>query len=139
MMSIDSRFLPDAVLRKMKPEDRAALGGLLPGERMDICCAKIEKELQRDLFNFLRCRDIACNVSRMDKAKTDVVGWPDFAFAVNGRAIAFECKIAGRKLTEEQLRIKEHMERNGWCYWVISSLEQARDIVNALMSAKEWK
>ena len=123
----------------MEPKERAKLGacGRLPEEVLDISCAKIEKDLQKQIAGLFALRNVWCVHSRMDRATTNQVGTPDFLFAIGGRACAFEAKVQGRKLSDDQRIVRAAMEKDGWCYWVVTSYAEALDVVNALMIAKE--
>jgi hypothetical protein len=123
----------------MDPKARASLGsvGRLPEEALDLSCAKVEKELKNQICSMFLRSNIWFRRSRMDKPTTDQKGTPDFIFAIGGRALAFECKVEGRKLSDDQRVVRAAMEKDGWCYWIITSYMQALDVVNALMSAKD--
>lgn len=122
-----SGVIPTNVLRLMPPEERARLGkaGVLPEEALANAEIRLERDLQIRLRALLGLRGIAYQQSRMDKKTTGTVGWPDFTFAVNGRPVAWECKLPGKDLDEDQVRVIEQMKANGWDVRVIRSVEQA--------------
>lgn len=96
---------------------------------------KTEKDLQRQIIALLRLKGIEVNVSRMDKKKTDSVGWPDLTFAINTNqplmyfpvACAWEVKLPGRQLdkAQQEMMVKLSQPPNGWTYSVIHSVDQA--------------
>lgn len=65
----------------------------------------------------------------MDRKTTGKKGWPDFTFAVNGRACVIEVKVADNKLTEEQERILAGLYRNGWHVGVVRSLQEVKEFL----------
>jgi hypothetical protein len=76
--------LPENYLRCMTPEARKSVGQQTAAEVMANGVATSERALQKQIVGLLRLKGIEVNVSRMDKRKTDVVGWPDLTFAVDG-------------------------------------------------------
>ncbi len=128
------KVLPINYLKCLSAADRKVLGkaGVLPKEADDTAIAKSEKELQKQIINILRLRGIEVNVSRMDKRKTDRVGWPDLVFSVaNSRNQIFPCaweiKLPKNVLSEAQRKthraLLEHP--NAWNYRVIFSVDDA--------------
>jgi hypothetical protein len=98
--------------------------------------ARSEKELQRQIVNLLKLKGIEVNVSRMDKRKTDRVGWPDLTFSITGdlrgwewgsESCAWEVKLPGENLTAEQEAMREKLTTspNGWDYCIIHSVDEA--------------
>lgn len=108
--------LPDSILRRMSKEDRKALGrgGMTVDEAFAKADVKKEAELQNMLVSLLTRNGIICNRSRMDKRKTDMVGFPDIVFAIRGQACAWEVKMPGKKLEPEQVTCINAMRQNGW-------------------------
>ena len=137
-MGLDKNSLPDSLLRRVSPADRKAAG--LPAPLSEIVSmAKVksdlkrEKELQNQIVNWLRLRNITVSWFRMDKRLTATVGWPDITFAVKGRAVALECKLPGERPTEDQERVMAGLIRDGWRVAVVTSLDEARAVVGALL------
>jgi len=95
--------------------------------------ARSEKELQNQIINLLRLKGIEVNVSRMDKRKTDRVGWPDLTFALDDAdnyvyyPCAWEVKLPGQKLDSDQEAMRQKLTTapNGWDYCVIHSVDEA--------------
>jgi len=118
-MSSGKRILgviPEHILRKMSFKDRRELGvsGLTFTEAEERRVARDERELQDQMAANFRRYEIVANRSRMDKAKTDMVGWPDFTFAVRGQACAFEVKLPGEHPTDDQKICMDRLSANGW-------------------------
>ena len=132
--------LPETFLRCVKPEDREKLKlGLTAEEFMAKGAAKNERDLQRQIVSLLRLKGIEPNVSRMDKRKTDAVGWPDITFAVGKQhdiypnaydgtyACAWEIKHGDGKLSTEQqqMALRLSSKPNCWRHRVIRSVDEA--------------
>lgn len=127
-------ILPDNILKRMEPSERAKLGrsGVLAQEAQDKFAANCEKQVHKHIENWLRQRDIFCIHSRTDRKTTNAVGTPDFVFTwyrtdrpcYEAIAIAIEVKVGGNTLSPEQVRVREQMARNGWFYFVVSSLPE---------------
>ena len=121
------KIIPENIRRRMRPEDRQAIGK--PAMTNEDAQAKIngkrEKELQENIANLLRQRNIWFMRQRMDRKTTGTLGAPDFLFAINGRACAFEVKLPGGKLTDDQMRAIVAMTNNGWFFRVVHSEAEA--------------
>ncbi len=73
----------------------------------------------------------------MDRKTTQQRGVPDFMFAyVRAFGVAdfamptaVEVKVGTNKLTEDQEGVRTAMEKNGWQYFVVSSLEELMKVV----------
>src|ERR1043165_8946289 len=109
--------LPNNYLKCLSAKDRKALGkaGLTAEEAIAAYEAKSERELQRQIVSLLRLKGIEPIVSRMDKRTSNNIGTPDILFAVIGSyrasdtACAWEVKLPGRDLSEDQERMKIRM------------------------------
>lgn len=93
---------------------------------------KSEKELQDQLAGFLERANTVVIRSRMDKKTGTAVGTPDLLFALKGHAVAFECKVAGRKTTKEQQAMMAKMSNNGWHCCVIDDYDKGVETINKL-------
>lgn len=126
--------LPDSVLRKMNPEDRKTLGkaGITMAEAAAQQEAKRERQLHDQIENWLRLRGITYRHDRMDKRTTCRKGWPDFSFAIHGRATALEVKRPGEMPTEEQVECMAGLSRDGWSVAVVCSLDEAIHFVKSV-------
>lgn len=117
--------------------------GRLVEETLAKADAKSEKELQRQIVNLLWLKGIEVNVSRMDKRKTDKVGWPDLTFAVctnlsgwplHTYACAWEVKLPGKHLASHQRLAGTCLvtSPNAWTHRVITSVDQALEELKAM-------
>jgi hypothetical protein len=138
------KVLPEKYLRLMSAEGRRKHGQKTASEVLEQGEAKSEKMLQKQIVGLLRLKGVQVNVSRMDKRKTDTVGWPDITFSVaifervydtNGEPYeacsqtpcAWEVKMPQGKLSQEQEVMKSRLTTppNSWRYRVIRSVDQA--------------
>lgn len=125
----------------MSPEDRQARGKA--GRTHEECRrqqAEIsEKEIHRQIDQWLRSKDIVFQHERMDGKTRGTVGWPDFTFVwtterqligsfrLSGEKkipIGCEVKRPGETPTKEQLEVHERMRKNGWTVLVVHSLQE---------------
>lgn len=91
-----------------------------PPSREDV---KSEKILQTQIEQYLGHKGITAIRSRMDKRTSNQVGTPDFMFAVEGQACAYEAKLPHHKLSAEQEEMRVKLESDGWHYVVINHLD----------------
>src|SRR5205823_7261409 len=91
--------------------------------------ARNERELQRQIVDYLRWHVIEPLWHRTDKRTTGTVGWPDITFAVSGIACCWEIKFGNGKLSPEQADLAELLmsDSNNWRWDVIKSLEEAKE------------
>lgn len=139
-MGLDPSCLPNAFLARMPKADRAALGkaGVTMEEANTKQAFRREKQLQKRCVALLRLRGILPNVSRMDRRKTDRVGWPDITFAFPrvgerfGVPCAVECKLPGEHPSIEQTKVMTQLLDNGWLVRVVTSEEQFVEMLKTL-------
>lgn len=81
-----------------------------------------EKELQEQIKSLLHHRGIVFLCSKFGKKSTIKKGWPDFTFAINGKACAVEVKTGNNDLDPEQITVIRQMESNGWAVIVVRDL-----------------
>jgi hypothetical protein len=127
--------LPDNILKRMNKLDRAKLGkaGVLASEANAIQLAKREKDVHREISQWLNLHDIFFFHSRTDRRATTQNGTPDYAFlwefeqsgnlAKHLTGVAIEVKVGGNKLSDEQEKVMWRMRDNGWIYYVCDSLK----------------
>lgn len=128
---IESSIIPDHILRRMNPEDRPnGVEGMTREQAENKCHFTLEKELQQQIANYLKLRGIWFERKAMNKRSTGTPGCPDFLLAINGTAIAFECKINNRHLDDDQVIAQKLMKQNGWAFYTIRSFGEVVDIVN---------
>lgn len=138
-MSDKTTVLPENILKRMAPEERAKMGrsGMLAQEAQDKFAANCEKQVHIQIQNWLRLKSIFCIHSRMDKKTHNALGTPDFVFAWNwgcdtrtATPMAIEVKVGANKMSDEQIIVQQQMLQNGWCYHVVHSLEMMLSILN---------
>lgn len=131
--------LPDNVLRRLDPSVRKSLGkaGVTAQEAQDKLGEKLERDLQRQIASMLTLHGIEFCSPRMDRRTRIKKSWPDFTFAVNGMACAFEAKRPGEKATQDQSEMHDRMRKNGWRVVVVTSVEQVRNLLNQWVCDRE--
>ena len=103
-MSVNSPILPDHILEKMDPRDRAELGraGLTATECAERAAVKSERAEQRLFSSWLSLRGIYFVRPRDDKKSTVRAGHPDYSLFHAGKVLFVEMKVPGGRLSEEQ-------------------------------------
>ena len=129
-MGLKLKDLPERIRKQIPVHERKDQTDATPGEWVES-----EKVLQNQIANYLRLNGITANQSRMDKRKTDVVGWPDFTFAVNGIPCVVEVKRPGESLTDDQKRVSSLLRENGWRFEVVTSIPELRDFLAIVNTA----
>ena len=127
--------LPDNILKRMSPTDRKRLGK--SGRTSEDCKRDqervSEREIHRQIEQWLNSKGIVYRHDRMDRKTTGTVGWPDFTFAWEmyrhhgikyAGGVGVEVKVAGGKCSQEQLDCHARMECNGWLVFVVNSLQE---------------
>jgi len=131
-----STDLPDNMLRRMRPEDRKALGArvMTAEEAISRYTIKSERDLQNQIADLLRLRGIWFDQDAMHKRRTGTKSTPDFIFCLNGKFVAWEVKFGNGKLDpgQEHVRTLILTQRGEWC--LIKSVEQARDELKRICS-----
>lgn len=126
--------IPEHIRRLMPKEDRAEMGkvAMTTADAQEKIDGRREKELQENIAAMLRQRDIWFAWQRMDRKTTGTVGQPDFLFCVKGRACAFEVKLPGSHLREEQTQAIIRMTTNGWFVRAVRSEKEALEQLEAI-------
>lgn len=93
-----------------------------------------EKQLQEQITGFLTRNNTIVIRSRTDTKTSNNVGTPDLIFAVQGRAVAFEVKMPGKKPAKEQREMMLQMTGNGWACFIIHSYDEAVEIFQKLLA-----
>ncbi len=118
----------------MTPEDRKALGrhGLTQAECAEVVCTMAERELQEQIANYLRQRDLFFMRSRMDKRTTLRKGWPDFTIILHGGlALLVEVKVQGGRFSEDQTKLfQEYFRQTGELVYAVYSFDQFRSLLD---------
>jgi len=131
--------LTDKILRLMSPEDRKSFGkaGMTAEEALFKAKAKSERDLQKLIISYLGLKGIVPIWARMDKKTTTPLGTMDLLFAVRvevAHACAWEVKMPGEEMTDEQklMAVKMSTEPNAWEWNIVTSLDQAKSLLNAM-------
>lgn len=129
------KTLPENILKCMPKEQREPLGKgfKTSAEAVATFETKNERQVQKHIANYLRQHSIWFSQSRTDKRTTNGNGTPDFLFSAllpyndhQNRIypIAIEVKFGDGKLSKEQEDVRGQMVLNGWCYFVVHSLQE---------------
>ena len=136
---MDVRLLSDKWIKLMSPADRAALGVATQEELMKKAWAKTEKQLQRQIAQYLALRGIEVIKSRMDRKTTNARGTPDLIFSVRGpggipRPCAFEVKMDSGVVSRAQNDMLQRLRAspNSWDVRVIRSFVEVVDFCREL-------
>lgn len=124
--------LPPAMLARMSPEARAALGLQTKAEHFAAHQPKredhAERELQKLCEQELSLRGI--ETLHLSYRAREKKGWPDLTFALPHRPIVVELKSATGKLENDQVRVLTRMAANGWEVYVIRDFDRFRDLLD---------
>lgn len=133
-------LIPDNILKLMPKEERARLGisGVTKEEAQHSFEIKNERELQKLIRNELLRRDIPHSWSRTDKRTTNVVGWPDFTFPINGYYGFIEVKYSGGQLSKEQEKVIESLIANGAKGVVARDFNSAKEFLDTLIEQRTF-
>jgi hypothetical protein len=123
MSDLNSNSLPENIRRCMPKEQRAEIGkaAMTQPEADAKFIARKEKALQENIARLLTQRGITFFRQRMDRKTSGTVGWPDFTFAIKGRACAVECKTPEGAITQDQNMIMLALHLDGWWTFVARS------------------
>lgn len=130
-----SVFLPRNITACMSPADQRAILGRTPAETREKAIAKDERELQKQIANYLRLLGVWNIQSRMDRRTSNTLGTPDFVFPYKGNAVFFECKCSWSKsLRTEQAHARNEILKQGGIWKLITSLADAQECLRELDS-----
>lgn len=120
-MKYSSTSIPDAVLRRM-PRDQRPKGkaGLTFEEAAAKATVRVERDLHLLVSRWLTLRGIKYLTTNPARRSTATLAWPDFSFAIKGRAVAIELKMPGVAPRADQVECHEAMRANGWVVLVLS-------------------
>lgn len=130
-----SKVLPENILKRMDAKDRAKLpgkSGMTIAEIESQQIAKCETELQTQIKSMLERNGIWVIHQPTRKRSQLRPGTADILFAVRGRPIAWEVKMPGNTLDEDQLVAQTQMAHNGWLFDVIYSYDEALRLFHEL-------
>jgi len=119
--------LPENLLKCMGEADRRALGAKSNADRREQAIAKDEREIQKQVANYLRLLNVWHDQDGMHKRRTGTMGAPDFQFPYRGRFVAWEVKCPwSRSLRPDQQKAADAIERQGGRWRLITSLAEAQ-------------
>jgi len=91
---------------------------------------KRERDLHDQIEDYCRARGWFYVHSRMDRASTIAVGFPDFGIFMHGaRTVFLECKRPGEKATIKQLEKIAHARKLGFVAEVVESMDGALEAI----------
>jgi hypothetical protein len=118
---------PSEEFKRRNPHLFGVAGAVVrPAAPVDL---KSERQLQGQLVNLLRLRGIEPLWHRTDKRSAATVGWPDITASIKGTPVLWEVKLDGAKLSEEQQALRPRLIENGWDYYVVTSVDEALQIL----------
>lgn len=131
------KTLPENILRRMSPEDRAPLGKgfKTSAEAREVCDARSEKELQRLCEAYARQHSIPFFRQRMDRKSNMPIGTPDAFICLRGAFLAVEFKVGTNGLTPEQSACLMDIQKNGGRIYVIRKFEDFVSVLKATESS----
>ena len=115
----------------MSPADRLPLGkaGRTNPEIEAAIEAKSEKELQRQIGQYLRMKGLVFDPQPWGKKTTAPEGWPDFSLPWQGGFLGLEAKGPKGKQTEAQLTMERRIKEQGGRYYTVRSLDEVKRIL----------
>lgn len=127
-------LLPENVLQKMSPEDRAMLGraGMTAEEASAKSEARSERQSQRTFSSWLSLREIYFITPRSDKKSTIKPGHPDFTIFARGRVLFIEMKTSTGRLSDEQSQCVAELIAEGFTVVI------ARNALAAIVATRRF-
>lgn len=126
------QLIPDNLVRLMDKKDRDQLGAVTNEEREVIQTAKAEKELQREIRQYLNLLEIEHICPPMNKRSMLPSGWPDLTLCYKGTPICFEVKVGKNTPRPEQTDMHYRLRVNGWQVYVIRKLLEVKEILKGI-------
>lgn len=130
---MNPKMFSDRMVQMITPQDRKNLGLQTHEERMKKYAATTERELQRQIVQYLALRGIEAEWKRTDKKSTGTVGWPDITFAVKCNGIpcacAYEVKFGTGTLSRAQSDMLERMQASPNC-WRVRVIRNFTEVVD---------
>jgi hypothetical protein len=134
-MGWKTNILPDHVLKRIPPAERKPLGkaGMTSAEGNLAAERRAERELQKDMENTLRQRNLFFVRSRMDKRTRTRRGLPDFIIVLHGeRALLVEAKVHGGQVSEDQAKVfADYWNQTGGIVHLILNLPAFIDLLDS--------
>lgn len=133
-MGIPTSAIPEKMRRCMSRADRRPLGraGLTTAEAAAKQMRCAERQLQDDMANLLRQRNLFFDSSRMDRATTNRKGMPDFRIVLpGGRALMVEAKVPGGELEhEQQMVFEQYWKQTGQVVYIVWNLQDFKTLLD---------
>lgn len=131
-MGLDPNQMSDRARAMIAPEHRRELGISTREEVEEQNDILSERELQNQICDYLRTKDIVVSCQRMDRRSNVAIGMADMLLCYFSVPLAFECKVGRNEQTREQNEMELKMIRNGWRYYIIRNLSEVRAILTAI-------
>lgn len=126
-------LLPRNITACMSAADQRAILGRTPAESREKAIVKDERELQKQIANYLRLLGVWNIQSRMDKRASNTLGTPDFVFPYKGNFVAWEVKIPWAKsLRPEQTHARDGIIKQGGEWRLITAFSEAQEHLREL-------
>lgn len=116
---------------KLSAAERKSRGIQTPAEASAKHDARLERELQQQIANFLRLADIWFDQDSMAHRRRGTKGAPDFLFAYRGIPCAVEAKTQ-TQVSADQQKAHDAMRKNGWVVIVARSLVEVQGLLQAI-------
>lgn len=131
---MNSKLLPYNIRKCMDKSQRKSMGIRTDHEIQAKVDSVSEREVQKQISNWLRLKGIWFDNPRMDKRPTGVLGRPDYLLAYKyggllATPLAIEVKVNGNDLSDDQKKVREQMIENRWHYYIVSSLQEVMEIM----------
>lgn len=127
--------LTDNMVALMSPKDRKLIGLKTRQEHLEKQEAKSERQLQRQIVQYLRLRGIEPLWHRTDKRSHATIGWPDITAAVKVHGIpmplGIEVKFGTGTLSREQTDMHARLQASPNC-WRIVVIRNFTEVVDLL-------
>lgn len=121
--------LPESLLSKISEKDRKSMGcaGMTASEAQEKFEYAQEKELQRDIRNFLMHSKCYFHQSPFAKKAQGKIGRADFLVCYRGRWISIEAKSMTGKQRPEQIKDQVEVESAGGEYLLARSIRDVQE------------
>ncbi len=103
--------------------------GLLADEAKEKGLARVERELQSEIVQYLNLRGIQVLWHRTDKKSHATIGWPDLTFCKDGVPWGIEVKSDAGRVHPSQYETMRKMTIDGWQCAVVRSFQEFHSLV----------
>ncbi len=129
--------MSDLARSRIDPSHRKELGIRTIEEVDQHIEEQSERNLQNQICDYLRTKNIVVSCQRMDRRSNVAIGMADMLLCHHAVPLAFEIKVGTNKQTPEQNHMELAMTRNGWRYYIIRNLAEVRAILMAIEVSNE--